>query len=148
MKDKLVIEKFEPTKGYKEVKKAEELEHLNDAQKLQLIVGYLFSMCDKMRGNMSYAWQNDAGKDVAVCYVFIGEQASEIRQLVTNYNEREAQISRLKQEAADKAGDNSKLYQAQLKISLTDEDLMPRPAPKKTILGRIKSWIQRTFRNS
>jgi hypothetical protein len=146
MKDKLLIEKFEPTKGYKEVEKAEELEHLNDAQKLQLVIGYLFSMCNRMNGNMSYAWQNDAGKDVAVCYVFLGEQASEIRQLVANYNEREAQICRMKQAAANTAGDDSKLYQVQMTANLTDEDLTPRP--KKTILGKIKSWIKKKFRNS
>jgi hypothetical protein len=54
-----------------------------------------------MKGNMEYAWRNDKDEVVAVCYVFLGEQATEVQKLVEDYHNKEKEIAQNKQALAE-----------------------------------------------
>lgn len=122
--DHLVIQSFDPGVGYDDIKNDPELDHLDDLDKLKLAIGYIFTQCNKANGNLTFSWQNAQGKDVASCFVFLGEHATEVRKLVEEYDKKFSRKCGDKQAINDEfMGD--KLYQIK-----TESDIVIPPLKK------------------
>ena len=141
-KDQLIIERFDVKKSIKGLEKHPELDQYDALEKLQLCIGYIFSNCKKSNGNMRYSWRNDKKQDVAVCYVFLGEQATEIQKLVEDFHNLEKENAKNKQSQAEEFMDDSKLYYTEISPK---EILLKKPLKKLTLIEKVKRWIVSKF---